>query len=282
MVSVSQSVKTHKSSQDQKEACETGEGAVHSFLERLPIDVLLAEVQQEIIRFRNRQKTSNRAAFEVFRRALLLRDDEAWAGLYQLYTPLVEAWILLHSPGLCIQLSEREVLVNEAFAKFAAAIDARKWSQFPETRKLLAYLKCCAVTVATDEWRRTQRKTREVSLEAVTQEQLPLLDDPAGVVVDHLALHDLWQIAQSAITCEQERLILEQHYALGVPLRELKLRYPQLFPTMDAVYCIKRNLIERLRRNRAVQETISGGKVSATGPTKNSRSSPVRSKGVYQ
>jgi DNA-directed RNA polymerase specialized sigma24 family protein len=252
------------------------EVVLHSPPEQLPLDVLLQEAHQEISRFRGKQKTSNMAAFEVFRRALLLRDDGAWVSLYQLYAPLVEAWILLHCRGSSIDAHELDGLVNETFAKFASAIDARRWQQFPETRNLLAYLKCCAVTVAADEGRQQQRRSREASLDAIDLEQSPLLEDPAETVINHLVLRDLWQAAGGIVTCEQERLILEQHYALGVPLRELPSGYPQLFPTIDGVYSIKRNLLQRLRRSRAVQEAVGIGEAHA------SRLRPAKKRDAYQ
>jgi DNA-directed RNA polymerase specialized sigma24 family protein len=253
------SLEAHDSDPYDTEAGQREEGALHPSPELLPLDVLLQEAHQEISRFRGKQKTSNVAAFEVFRRALFLRDDEAWVSLYRLYAPLVEAWILLRRQGLVIQAHELEGLVNETFAKFACAIDAQRWQQFPETRHLLAYLKCCAVTVAADAWRQQQRRSREASLDAIDLEQSPLLEDPVEAVINHLVLHDLWQAAGGVVACEQERLILEQHYALGVPLRELQSRYPQLFPTIDGVYGIKRNLLQRLRRSRAVQEAVGLG-----------------------
>lgn len=190
------------------------------------------------------------------RRALLLRDEEAWAGLYQLYAPLVQAWIL-HSQGLVLHTHELEGLVNETFAKFASAICPQRWQQFPETARLLAYLKCCAVTVAADAWRQQQRRSREVSLETLEtldHEQSTLLDDPAEVVGQHLVWHDFWRVMGEAARSQQERLLVQQHFGQGVPLRELARRYPDLFPSPKSIHSCKKNLLRRLRHTRAVQQ----------------------------
>jgi hypothetical protein len=77
----------HGSDPSQIEAYQSEEEALHPSPEQLPLNVLLQETRQEIIRFRRKQKTSNMVSFEVFRRALLLYDDETWAGLYRLYSP---------------------------------------------------------------------------------------------------------------------------------------------------------------------------------------------------
>jgi DNA-directed RNA polymerase specialized sigma24 family protein len=196
------------------------------------------------------------ATFEVLRRALLLRDEAAWCALYQLYTPLVQAWILLHSHRLRLAC-EREELVNETFAKFAAAISTERWQQFPDTGHLLAYLKRCATTVVVDAGRHQQRRTREVSLETLEtldHEQSTLLDDPAEVVSQHLVWHDFWRVMGEAARSQQERLLVQQHFGQGVPLRELARRYPDLFPRPQSIHALKKNLLRRLRQNRAVQQ----------------------------
>ncbi len=227
--------------------------------ERLSLDALVQEAQQESSRFRRQQPTSGRAAFEIFRRALLLRDDAAWIGLYQLYTPLIKAWLTRH-PGVCVQAGELDGLVNETFAKFALALGARKWSRFACTSHLLAYLRCCALSVATDAWRQQQRWRQQAELEAIAYEQSARRqdprEDPAETLMRRQSSHDLWQVAASALKDESERLILEQHYRLGVALREFPARYPERFPTIQNVYRAKESLLHRLRRRRAVQEAL--------------------------
>ena len=271
-----QSIDLAADDSDRSQAGEQIEQAMlRSSLECLPLDALVQEAQQESSRFRRQQPTSGRASFEVFRRALLLREDAAWAGLYQLYTPLIKAWLLARHPGVCVQAEELDGLVNETFAKFARALGAKKWSRFAGTHQLLAYLKCCAHSVAAEAWRqRQQRAAREASLEALAQEQSPLREGPDAdeVVIERLLWRDFWQAAAGVAACEQERLILEQHYGRGVPLRELAPRYPEQFPTIQSVYRSKRNLLHRLRRSQSVLQaaglTYVGGSREAGRPTK--------------
>jgi DNA-directed RNA polymerase specialized sigma24 family protein len=231
------------------------EGGLPLSLHHWPLDALLQEARRE----NSGQGQGSRllpphgATFEVLRRALLLRDEAAWAGLYQLYTPLVQAWILLHSRRLGLAC-EREELVNETFAKFAAAISTERWQQFPDTCHLLAYLKRCATTVVVDAGRNQQRRTQEVPLETLDHEQSTLLDDPAEVVSQHLVWHDFWRVMGEAARSQQERLLVQQHFGQGVPLRELARRYPDLFPRPQSIHALKKNLLRRLRQNRAVQQ----------------------------
>jgi DNA-directed RNA polymerase specialized sigma24 family protein len=224
---------------------------------QLPLEVLLHEAQQES-RCRGKWSSAQVATVEVLRRALLLRDEEAWAGLYRLYAPVVQAWIRRSAAGqvLAADADAVEELVNDTFAKFATALSRERWQQFPTANHVLAYLKRCATSVVADAGRQQQRRTREVSLETLETldyEQVAVLDDPAEVVSQHLVCHDLWRVANEVAHSEQARLLL-QHFAQGVPLRELARRYPDLFPTTQSVHWCKKNLLRRLRRSRAVQQ----------------------------
>ena len=44
--------------------------------------------------------------------------------------------------------------------------------------------------------------------------------------------------------------------ALGLRPREIRERYPSQFPNASAVYRIKRNLVERLRRDPEIREFL--------------------------
>ncbi|MGB8346587.1 MAG: hypothetical protein WCD86_17000 [Ktedonobacteraceae bacterium] len=222
--------------------------AESSSLERLPVADLVQGARQETMLFLRKLPTDGSHAFELFRRALALRDDAAWAGLYDLYRIVVKSWVLQRAS--LIFIDDLDALVNETFAKFAQAIDARKWPDFSQARALLAYLKSCAGSVVADNWRFRQRWSRDDPLDTV--EQGLFLDDPADTIVEQLAARDLWRVMCSAISSEEERLVLQIVIAQGEPPRELQQCYPVLFPTIDDVYRVKRNLLERLRRNRAV------------------------------
>lgn len=116
---------------------------------------------------------------------------------------------------------------------------------------MLSYLKCCAASVVADDQRSHLRWACEEPLSTIERE--PLARDPAESVIEELAAHDLWQTVRSAARNEAERLVLEENLLHGVPPRSLPHHYPQVFATTADVYRVKRNLLERLRRNRAVQ-----------------------------
>ncbi len=68
-------------------------------------------------------------------------------------------------------------------------------------------------------------------------------------MIDQLAAREVWHIIDSEVTCQDERLIFQQVIVLGWPPREVQRCYPALFPGVRDVYRVKRNVLERLRRN---------------------------------
>ena len=214
--------------------------------EHLTVSALLLQAHREIHTYPHKQPTTNTCAFELFRRAIGQRDEQAWAGLYELYHALVGSWIVRLAPALSPQ--EREALTIETFAKFATSVGPHKFGRFADVGALLAYLKCCTRSVTLDDRRAHQARQREVPLESVAQELL--YEDVAGSVADALAAQELWHVIARAAPAHEERLILVLVCALGWSSAELQHRYPLLFPSVEDVYRRKRNVMERLRRNK--------------------------------
>jgi len=188
----------------------------------------------------------------LFRRAILLQDEQAWSGIYELYNAVVCSWILCRPATVH---GELEALVNEAFAKFSRNIGPERLKDFSSVGALLAYLRCCATSVLADHYRSQQAQSREEPLESIDTDGL-VLDDPAYIVATQLAAQELWQIIWSEATSMEERLILCIVCAQGMSPRELQQRYPAIFPTVEDIYRMKRNVLERLRHSRELLQFL--------------------------
>jgi DNA-directed RNA polymerase specialized sigma24 family protein len=144
--------------------------------------------------------------------------------------------------------------VNAAFAKFAQALTPEKMGNFDSLAAILKYLKMCVHSVVADEVRSRKAQQFEDTLDMITQE--PASDDPAEHVVSHIAAQDLWQIIEEELHGEEERIVVYQAYVQGMKPSEICAQHRQYFPTVDDVYRIKRNVLERLRRSRRLQMLI--------------------------
>jgi DNA-directed RNA polymerase specialized sigma24 family protein len=200
-----------------------------------------------------RQSPSNDLyCLELFRRAIIKGDEGAWSSIYQQYAPLVLTWVTQHqSVAALLGPDGAGSLVNAAFAKFAQALTPVKMSSFTTLAAILKYLKMCVHSVVADEVRARQSRFYEETLESIEQE--PAGEDPAEYVVSALSARYIWQLIQEEVHSEDERVLIYLAYVQGMKPGEICHQQPRYFPTVDDVYRVKRNVLERLRRNRRLQ-----------------------------
>ena len=90
-----------------------------------------------------------RYCYELFRRAILLRNQRAWELIYAEYQPLAAGWINRHS-GFPASGEETQYFVNRAFEKMWQAVTPDRFNQFPDLQSLLRYLQMCAHSAIMD------------------------------------------------------------------------------------------------------------------------------------
>jgi RNA polymerase sigma factor (sigma-70 family) len=221
-------------------------------LQLLSINELARSCSEETNKFLRQSVSNDRYCLELFRRAIVKRDDDAWACIYQQYAPLVLTWVTQHqSAAPMLGQDGSAPLVNAAFAKFSQALTPAKIDNFDSLAAILKYLKMCVHSVVADEVRSRQSRQYEETLEQIEHE--PATEDPADDVVSNIAAQNLWQVIQEELNGEDERVLMYLAYIHGMKPSEICSQHRRLFPTVDDVYRIKRNVLERLRRNRRLQ-----------------------------
>ncbi len=217
--------------------------------ELLSINNLARCCSEETNKFLKQSASNDRFCLEMFRRAIVRRDDDAWACIYQQYAPLVLTWVTQHQSATPLLGQDGSgPLVNAAFAKFSQALTPVKMANFDSLAAILKYLKMCVHSVVADEVRSRQARQYEETLELVEHE--PASDDPADDVVSNISAQGLWKVIQEELNGEDERVLIYLAYVQGMKPSEISSEHRRLFPTVDDVYRIKRNVLERLRRNR--------------------------------
>lgn len=206
---------------------------------------------------RSESSGDNSYAWELFRRALVLSDEGAWAGLYTLYERIVFSWVLLVQPRPhCFTDEEVLSLVGDIFTRFARNISATKFAAFVgSVPALLSYLKRCTRSSTFDalaQKRQRERAAREESLEAMSGADLIDPCDPAELIAEGDAGNHLWNTLLCHIHSPAERVVL---YSIAADLSpgDVFKRYPALFASPADVYRIKRNLIDRCKRIPSLQ-----------------------------
>jgi DNA-directed RNA polymerase specialized sigma24 family protein len=188
-----------------------------------------------------------RERYELFRRAILLRDEQAWATIHAHYRPLLASWARRCSGRVGISESADDI-ADRALARAWVALTPASFSAFPTLGKLLAYLRTCVASTAID-WARGQM----VAQRALTTVSASTDDTPEQIVLAGFDRAVFWQTVIGLAATEAERIVVVESFVYGRPPRDIQARHPQLFPDVAAVYGAKRNLFARLQRNREMQ-----------------------------
>lgn len=186
--------------------------------------------------------------YELFRRAIVERDEDAWAAIYVRYRTLMISWS--HRCGAALLIGEHyDDIADQAFTRAWMALSPRRFSRFPNLAKLLAYLHTCVVAVVIDCSRAQQARERALlKLEAHT------LATPEQIVLEGLERSALWQLISEMAETVQERTVLFESFVLELPPRVILARHPDLFTEVSNVYFAKRNVLARLQRNPDLQQ----------------------------
>jgi|SRR6266508_1869581 len=188
------------------------------------------------------------AGYELFRRAIVERDDEAWAAIYTHYRQLLISWARRASARAPAAI-QCEDIADRALARAWSALTAEQFAQFPSLATLLGYLRACVGAAAIDAAR--AEATRERAYQKLDP---PLVTTPEELVLGALSSDELWRLINKLVSNEHERIILIESFVLGLPPRAILERHQDSFADMPAIYGAKRNLLNRLERSRALQQ----------------------------
>jgi hypothetical protein len=225
-----------------------GIGAVD--LRQTPLAEIAARCRDETARFLRKEETEDAFCYEIFRRAIVERDAAAWEAVYAQYRGVVLAWVRRH-PMAVASDEDDAYWVNRAFDRFWGAVGPERFAAFPTMAALLRYLKLCAHSSLMD----TVRASHAARFEPLSEQAAEASEEPdtADTVVDTLAGGDLWAAIQAEMQDDGERHVAYCCFALDLKPREIYERRPDLFATVDDIYRIKRNLLDRLRRSPKIR-----------------------------
>jgi len=219
------------------------------------MDVRLAAVpelarlcREETTRYLRREPSRDDFCLELLRRGVVERDQAAWAAIVGQYRGMVLSW-QRKGFGTAMQEEDDDHWVNRTFERFWLAVGPERFANFPSLATLLQYLKQCAITALLDETRQSTRRRLDEQAAA-----LGASADPEPLALGALAGRDLWQLIVAETQDDAERLIARESFILALKPAEIRERHPQHFASTDEVYRIKRNLLDRLRRNPAIRQ----------------------------
>lgn len=214
-------------------------------LEALSHTNLVQHCRRESQRFFQQQPNDPTFCYELFRRAMIGRDQAAWSAIYDQYMPLALGWVERHASFAACE-EESLYFVNRAFEKMWSALSPQKFTRFPDLKSLLRYLQLCVHSVIIDYVRTAQPVE---------------LAEPAGSwqglesnVLTALTRTELWQRIGARLNDQREEQLLYYRYALGLKPREICNRFADEFPDVSEVYVMNQNILARLRRDETLRQ----------------------------
>ncbi len=213
---------------------------------QMSLTLLADRCMREIEKYRHKEPYNDQYCLEIFHRAMVKHDPDAWELLQNRFSPTVRAWMRNHPQRdvACRHQSEEDY-VAEAFVRVWQA-SSRNILEFDSVAAALRYLKLCLQGAVIDNLRAYSRSI-EVPLpdpgsDAYHPEELATEDDYES--------NDLWETIKSLLPNERECRLAYLLYFNGLKAREIVHRCSEEFSDIQEIYRLTRNIVERLTRNR--------------------------------
>lgn len=227
--------------------------ALHSTLTQMDLAVLTQRCAAESRRFYRYEPNDPRYSYELFRRAIAERNQEAWVAIYDLYAPLVERWV--RCSGAFRSASEScEYFVSAAFTRFYGSMTPEKFANSTTLGGLLTYLQRCTLGAVIDNVR-AQPRGGFLPVEIIPVDQL-LQTAPDEEALTRVNGVEFWRYIDTQLHSAAERLVIYQSFVFGMRPGEIYQQHPELFVSVQAVYTTKRNVLDRLRRNAELRQML--------------------------
>jgi DNA-directed RNA polymerase specialized sigma24 family protein len=206
------------------------------------LSALADRCMSEIDNYRRGEESNDQYCLEIFRRAMLEHDDEAWRFLVNRFQEFLLAAFRRHPRReAASRLDSPENYVARAFARFWMAAVHNQQVTFTSLGGALRYLRICLNSTILD-MLRSYARAREVPL--------PELNfATAAAVEDQDDGSELWKIIRDMLPNERERRLAFLLFHCNLKPREIVRLRPQEFPDVTEVHRMKRNIVDRLARS---------------------------------
>jgi hypothetical protein len=221
---------------------------------QLPVADLARRCREETLHFLRAEPRDDSYCFELFELAVARRNPDAWEAILAQYRGIVLAYVGQHAAARTLHESD-DYWLNRAFQRFWLAVGPERFAQFHDLPALLKYLKLCVHSVLLDEIR-ARRAGTLTSLDELP-ETTPAPHDAERGAISSLAGQQLWELIMAEVHDEAERKVAFLSFARDLKPAEIFSRHPGLYENVADVYRIKRNLVDRLRRNPAIRALMS-------------------------
>jgi DNA-directed RNA polymerase specialized sigma24 family protein len=216
-------------------------------MEELPKNMklwaLADRCMSEINKYHRGEASSDQYCLEIFRRAMLEHNDEAWHLLVGRFQEFLLAAFRRHPRcEVASRLDSPENYVAKAFERLWVAAAHNQQVTFTSLGGALRYLRVCLDSTILDMLRASARRN-EVPLPEPGFAMEPAVEDQdeGG---------ELWEVIRAMLPNERERRLAFLLYHCNLKPREIVRLRPQEFSNVDEIYRLRRNIVDRLERGK--------------------------------
>lgn len=202
-----------------------------------PLTYIALRCQRESTAFQRGQPSDTRYCYELWRRALQLRNDDAWERLYTQYESLIIFYVKRH-PSYTQLLEDPQHLIPDILTKMWRAITPERFERFPTLASLLKFLQVCTYHLVLDHCARTPGTD-------ALDDTLPLVSLPLRPV----NLSQFWGCVEQQAKDERERVVIQERLRHERKPDDILRRHSDLFPNKGTLYRTTENLRARLIRD---------------------------------
>ena len=210
-------------------------------MDKPPREMSLAELTSrclsEIQKYRQREPHNDQCCLEIFRRAMLQDDHDAWTVLTERFHGIVLSWVRRHPQREAARgIDSEENYIALTFARFWMVTVRNKNLEFNTLGGALVFLRSCVNSVIIDTLR--------------GQKELPIPENYERVAPEPDESYQRWEVIKGFIPNERERRLAYYLYYCGLKPRQIVERCPQEFSDVHEIFRLTRNIIDRLKRNK--------------------------------
>jgi len=205
----------------------------------MSIPVLAARCLRELDHYRRSEPCTEIYGIELFRRASVHGNQEAWASVQHCFGGMVRDWFRCHSSretGCCLESEEH--YIAQAFERFWQATALYQRVEFSQLAAASLYLRA-SLHGAILETLRAYERPRGVSL--------PGAGEPR--VEDSTDNGEAWNILKMRLSNPLEQRLAYLLFHCGLGPREIVHVCPQEFSDVQEIYRLRHNIMERLLCN---------------------------------
>jgi DNA-directed RNA polymerase specialized sigma24 family protein len=207
----------------------------------MSLEALASRSLLEVHKFRHKESGDERYCLELLRRALVEQDERVWSILYTQWQESVRRWFRANANCTsALRYDDEQTYIDDTFKRFWLSAKGQQ-IELSSLAAMLRYLHLCLNSVIID------------TLRAYARKQVQPLPEPGSPedprVEDSYHESEWWSVIESMLADQRERRVIYLLYHCGLKAKEIVLRCPGEFADEREIYRLRRNGLDRLKRN---------------------------------